>query len=207
MAPAATPAPAPLPTHLLLLRGEYWEVTDGPHTAMVEDCRGLRYIALLLDRSASHNGPIHAKELVALATGREPEPIELELNDPLLDAVAQQQLMNRLREIASDRDRACAAEDFDRAAALDDEHERIADQLSRSRSPKGRRGSAFDHAGERARKAVAKAISDAIARLEAHASLIPLAKHLASSVRKGQWLSYDGHADWQIEMPRPLPRK
>jgi hypothetical protein len=50
--------------------------------------------------------------------------------------VAQQQLVNRLREIAADRDRACATDDLARAAALDEEYERIADQLSLARSPK-----------------------------------------------------------------------
>jgi hypothetical protein len=175
---------------------------------MVEDCRGLRYVALLLQRGVAHAGPIHAKELVALATGHDADATELELSEPLLDGVAQQQLVTRLREIAAERDRACAAEDFDRAAALDEEHEGITEQLSRARSPKSsRRGSTFNHDSERARKAVAKAISEAIDRVKAHGSLASLAEHLGSSIRKGQWLSYEGHADWHIQLSTPLPRK
>jgi hypothetical protein len=192
---------AALPSRALSLRGEYWEVTYEGHTVMVEDCRGLRYIALLLDRDAAR-GPIHAKELVALATGRQPDATELEADEPLLDPLARQQLLNRLEEVAVERDRECAADDLDRAAALDEEYERIADELSRARSPKrGGRGGGFNHASERARKAVAKAISEAITRIEAQTRMAPLAKHLSSTIRKGQWLSYNGHRDWEIRLP------
>jgi translation initiation factor IF-2 len=189
------------------VRGGLWEITYGEHTGMVEDCRGLHYIALLLQRGTAKAGPIHAKELVALATGHDADATELELSEPILDTVAQQQLVTRLHEIAAARDRACAAEDFDRAAALDEEHEQITEQLSRARSPKSsKRGSSFNHASERARKAVAKAISEAIGRVHAH-GLASLAEHLSSSIRKGQWLSYDGHADWHIQLSGPLLRK
>jgi hypothetical protein len=33
------------------------------------------------------------------------------------------------------------------------------------------------------------------------------AAHLTSAIRKGQWLSYEGHGDWQITMSGPLPSK
>ena len=193
--------------HVLSLRGDYWEVTYGEDTVLVEDSRGLRYIALLLQRGAA-TGPIHAKELVALATGHAPDATELEAHEPVLDAVAQQQLVNRLQELAAARDRACATDDLNRAAALDEEYERIAEQLSLARSPKGsRRGASFNHASERARKAVAKAISEAIDRIKSQTSMASLAAHLASAIRKGQWLSYGGHTDWLIHVPEPLPRK
>ena len=197
--PPATVAPA---AHALSLRGDYWQVTYEGQTAIVEDCRGLRYIALLLQRAGTDPGPIHAKELAAMAAGEEPDLTELEMREPVLDKVAQQQLLERLREIASDRDRAAATEDFDRATALDDEYERIAAELSRARAPQGGRrgGGAFNHAGERARKAVAKAISEAIARIETHAALGSLAEHLTSSIRKGQWLSYTGTTAWHVDL-------
>ena len=199
--PAAAAAAALPITHALSLRGDYWQVTYDGRTAMVEDCRGLRYIALLIQGAGTSRGPIHAKELAALATGQEPEVTELEMREPVLDKVAQQQLVERLREIASERDRAVAADDIDRAAALDEEYERIAVEVSRVRAPQrgGRAGGTFNHDGERARKAVAKAITEAIARIEAHAALAPLAEHLASSIRKGQWLSYGGTIGWNVD--------
>jgi hypothetical protein len=189
------PATVPAATHALSLRGDYWQVTYEGGTVIVEDCRGLRYIALLLQRAGKDHGPIHAKELAAIAAGEERDLTELERREPVLDKVAQQQLLERLREIASDRDRAAAT-------ALDDEYERIAAELSRVRAPHNGRGGSgtFNHAGERARKAVAKAISEAIARIETHAALGPLAEHLTSAIRKGQWLSYTGSIDWQIDL-------
>lgn len=209
---AAAPPPAPaaaLPAgNVLRLRGDYWEIGYGGSTAIVEDCRGLRYIALLVQDFAAGRGPVHAKELVARADGAAPMPTELELRDFVLDATARQQLVARLEQIAAERDRACAVEDFERAAALDAEHERIADELTHAAANGGRRrGAAFTDAGEKARKAVGKAISEAIARIASHPELSSLAQHLSSTIRKGQWLSYSGDAGWRVDLKAPLPRK
>jgi hypothetical protein len=123
--------------------------------------------------------------------------------------VAKRQLLDSLREIAVERDRACAAEEFDRADALDAEYERIANELSRAQAPAkaGRRGAAFADAGEKARKAVGKAITEAIARIASHPELTPLAEHLSSTIRKGQWLSYGGNLLWSIDFQPSLPRR
>jgi hypothetical protein len=204
---AATPAPAIRPANGLALRGQFWEITYEGRTAIVEDCRGLRYIALLIRDGRPTSGPIHAKELVALTTGQS-GVTELERKDELLDSVAKRQLLDTLREIGEARDRACAAEDFDRAEALDGEYERIANELSRAQAPVkgGRRGAAFTDAGEKARKAVGKAISEAIARIASHPELAALAEHLSSTIRKGQWLSYGGNLHWSIDLRPSLPR-
>jgi hypothetical protein len=205
--PAAVPMHVPLPepqpiANALMLRGEYWEVRYQGASAVLEDSRGLRYIALLIRDAHAPNGPLHAKELAALATGQRPETTELEAHDQVLDAVARQQLTARLADIATERDRACAVEDFTRAAQLDAEHERITAELVL-----GTRRGVFNDAAERARKAVAKAISDAVARIATHAELAPLAAHLTSAIRKGQWLSYSDSTAWQIDFRPPLPRK
>jgi hypothetical protein len=185
-----------------LLRGEFWEVRFAGRSALLEDCRGLRYISLLIQGAQADTRPMHAKELTAIATGRPPGPIELEAKTSVLDEVARKQVFDRLAEIADERDRACAAGDLDKATALDAEHERLADELSRHAA----RG-AFSHDGEKARKAVGKAISEAIARIGAHPALAPLAEHLACALHKGQWLSYDGRADWDIDFRPSLPLK
>jgi hypothetical protein len=196
-------------SNALIMRGEHWQVRYGGRTLMLDDCRGLRYIALLIRDAGPGKGPLHAKELVVLASGHEPGTTELERTDNLLDAVAQRQLIERLEEIASERDRACAAENFTRAAELDAEHERIAEELTQAAAPVPghRRRGAFSHAGERARKAVGKAISEGIARIAAHPDRSALAEHLVSTIHKGQWLSYSGSADWHIDFHSPLPRK
>jgi hypothetical protein len=202
--PPATPAVA---GNVLRLRGDYWEITFGGQSSLVEDCRGLRYIAILIRDARPPAGPMHARELVAIATGQATGPIELEAPDDVLDATARRQLMERLEEIAADRDRAVAVGALDRATALDSEYERIADELARAgRSRDGRAGRrAFSHEREKARKAVGKAITEGIERVAAAQELAPLAQHLLSSIRKGQWLSYNSAEDWQIHLPAPLP--
>jgi hypothetical protein len=208
--PAPTPVLAPAATfpNALALRGGFWEITYEGRAAIVEHCRGLQYIAVLLQGTGADRGPIHAKELVARATGQA-GPTELEAKGEVLDERARRQLLDRLEEIASERDRACAIEAFDRAEALDAEYERIAGELSRANAPRkgSARRSTFTDAGEKARKAVGKAISEAIARIASHPDLSALAEHLSSSIRKGQWLSYTGNANWRIELRPPLPRK
>lgn len=202
VAAARLPAVAPPAENALLLRGEYWEVRYNGASALLDDCRGLAYLATLIQQAASGKGPIHAKELATLGTNGATAVVELETADPVLDRVARRQFMERLEEIAAERDRACAAGDLDRAASLDAEHEQIADQLSRTV-----RSAAFDHGGEKARKAVGKALSEAIARIAGCPGLAPLGDHFAGAVRKGQWLSYDGSARWDIEFRRPLRAK
>jgi hypothetical protein len=206
--------PRALPPHdtpagnALVLRGDYWELRYDGGGAMVEDCRGLRYIAILVQRAGTDPRPLHARELVALTTGRTDGAIELEARDALLDETARTQLFTRLEDLATQRDRACDAQEFERAAQLDDEYERIAAELRHAQGSgkTGRRG-AFADAGERARKAVAKAISEAITRIHAYKEVAPLADHLAGAIRKGQWLSYTGSTGWHVDFRPPLPRK
>jgi hypothetical protein len=216
--PAAGPAPATPPVaptprpiaegNRLTLRGGFWEITYEGRTGIVEDCRGLHYVALLMQGAGPERGPIHAKELAARVTG-DGGATELELKDDVLDTVARRQFIERLQEVASERERACAAEDFERAEALDSEYERIATELSRARSSRkgARRTATFSDAAEKARKAVGKAITEAVARIASHPDLSPLAEHLSSSIRKGQWLSYTGNREWHIDLRPSLPRK
>jgi hypothetical protein len=121
--PVAGALPAPAPdvetaavvdaANALVLRGEYWDVRYEGRSAIVEDCRGLRYLAVLIRDARAGRGPIHAKELVALATGQQPGPIEIESRQDVLDSVARKQLLGRLEQIASDGDAACAADHLD----------------------------------------------------------------------------------------------
>jgi hypothetical protein len=206
-----TPKVAPVVSahDAMTLRGEYWEIDYDKHRGVIADCRGLRYIALLVRDTSGGRNPIHAKELTALASGSPSGAIELEKEDVVLDAKAKKELMKRLEEIAFERDRAAAVEDFVRAERLDDEYEQIAEELSRAGATRGRsrKKTAFVHAGEKARKAVAKAIAAAIRRIAVHPELKPLAAHFTATIRKGQWLSYTGSSDWRIELTAPPPRK
>ena len=200
------PAPAPRGNGLVL-KGEYWEVRYDGRSAVIGDSRGMRYLALLIAQAAREPRPLHACELVALASGEPARPIALDSKIEVLDPTARRQLAARLEDIAAERDRACAVDDLDTAAALDAEFERIVLELRHAEGggPKGRRG-AFSDAGERARKAVGKAIAEAVARIATYKEVSAFAAHLDASVRKGQWLSYTGGGDWHVDFTPPLPR-
>jgi hypothetical protein len=201
-----TIAPDPVPSAIarasnaMVMRGDYWEVTYAGSSSILEDCRGLRYIAILIRDTGADRNPLHAKELVALAAGQWSGPIEVEARDALLDEAARLQLTRRLEEVVFERNR---AEDDETAAALDEEYERIAAALTEGTARRGRRGS-FNDSGEKARKAVGKAISEAVARIAACPGLSPLAEHLGSAVRKGLWLSYAGSIEWEIDFCPPV---
>jgi hypothetical protein len=195
IAVAAEPA-----SNALLMRGDYWEVSYDGSSSILDDCRGLRYIAILIRDTRANQNPLHAKELVALASGQWPGPIEVETRDALLDHAARIQLTRRLEEVAFERNR---AEDDETAAALDEEYERIASALTEGTATRGRRGS-FTDGGEKARKAVGKAITEAVSKIAACPGLFPLAEHLGSAVRKGLWLSYTGSAEWEIDFRPPV---
>ncbi len=182
------------------MRGRFWEVTYGGVTSIVDDCRGLRYIALLIGNAAAGRGPLHAKELVAMATGQPVGPVELTVADPVLDPVARTQLIARLEELAAERREATSHNDSARLAVLDEEYERIADALAEGASVAGRaRRGTFSNDEEKARKAVSKAISEAVSKIASHPDLPELAQHLTSAIHKGLWLSYAGGADWVID--------
>jgi hypothetical protein len=207
-APAAAPAPSAVPiaspvavppANVLAVRGRFWEVAYGDRQAIVEDCRGLRYIALLIRNAAAGRGPLHAKELVAMATGDSPAPVELTTTDPLLDAPARAQLIARLEELATDRQEATTFHDSSRLALIDEEYERIAEALSEAASGSRSRRGTFNSDAEKARKAVGKAISEAISKLASHPELTELAAHFRSAVHKGLWLSYTAGISWEID--------
>jgi hypothetical protein len=187
------------------MRGRLWELRYGGRSATVEDCRGLRYIALLVQQAGVDARPVHARELVALATGQSAAPIELDDRADLLDDTARKQLLARLADLAAERDRHAAAERFERAAELDDEYEQIAMELKRASGQKKGRG--FTDSGEKARKAVGKAITEALTRIASHKDLSSLASHLRTAIRKGLWLSYSGDSAWQVDYRPPLPGK
>jgi hypothetical protein len=199
-----TPTPR---TNHMIMRGDYWDVAFGGASGMLQDCRGLRYIAVLIRDAAAERGPVHARELVGRATGPADVAIELEAKDYVLDATAETQLTKRVEEIGFERQRASAARDFDRMAELETEYEQIAEALSTGRGKGSGRRAAFNGEAEKARKAVAKAITEAIVRMSGHPKLVPLGQHLTAAIRKGQWLSYSGTSAWQVDFQPPLPSK
>jgi hypothetical protein len=199
--------------NLLQMRGDYWEICYENQSAIIDESRGLRYIALLIQHTAQSKGPLHATELVALAKGAGNVLVELPSKEIVIDAAAEKQITKRLEQIAFERNDASACNDYDRIAALDAEVEQIAAEFERLKG-RGRKKASFNNDAEKARKAVSKAIADTVAKLLALPHMESLANHLTDTIRKGQWLSYNGNIDWQIDFSaapfknfRPLRRK
>ena len=182
----------------LQMRGDYWEICYENRSAIIDDSRGLRYIALLIQHTGENKGPLHATELVALANGAGNVLVELSSKDPVIDATAENQITKRLEQIAFERNDACARGDYDRVAVLDAEVDEITAEFERLKG-RGRKKATFNNDGEKARKAVSKAIADTLAKLGGLPEMEPLAKHLTEAIRKGQWLSYNGNIEWEID--------
>lgn len=191
----------------LKLQGDYWEVTYERKTSMLEDTRGLRYLALLIRQAGQ--GPIYATELVALAQGSSATLVELEIKEPIIDSAAENRLIKRLEGISFERNSAAAQNNYERVAALDEEVDRITEELQKIRSPRHGRGSraTFNNSAEKARKAVSKAITETIAKMLGHSEMESLARHLSTSIQKGQWLSYNGSAVWAVQFQLPSADK
>lgn len=194
----ALPANPAKPPNSLQMRGTYWEICYENRSAIIEDSRGLRYIALLIRNSGENKGPLHATELVALARGAGNVLVELPSKDPVIDATAENQITRRLEQIAFERNDACARDDYDRVAELDAEVDEITAEVERLKG-RGRKKATFNNDGEKARKAVSKTIAETLAKLGSLPDMEPLAKHLTEAIRKGQWLSYNGNIEWKID--------
>jgi len=182
--------------NLLIQKGDYWEISYQGRSSLLEDTRGLRYIALLAREAGK--GPVHANELAALASGNTSAVVELTGKHPVMDSAAENRLIKRLEEIGFKRNTAMAQDNYERVSEIDEEIDRIAAELQRLRLPNGGRAT-FTTSAEKARKAVSKAITESIARMADDPGLEPLSKHFASTIQKGQWLSYNGNAEWHID--------
>src|ERR1051326_3133340 len=182
----------------LRMRGNYWEICYENQSAIIDDSRGLRYIALLIRHSGQNKGPLHATELVVLAKGAGNVLVELSSKDPVIDTIAENQITKRLEQIAFERNDACARGNYDRVALLDAEVEEITVEFERLKG-RGRKKATFNNGGEKARKAVSKAIADTLAKFGSLPEMEPLVKHLTEAIRKGQWLSYNGNIEWKID--------
>lgn len=157
---------------------DVWTVAYRSEEAHLPDAKGLRDLAALLAR------PGRAVHAVELHTGRPPHAGA----DPVLDDAAKAAYRRRLAELEADIDEAEADHDPYRAEQAHAERDALITQLSAAVGLGGRDRRLGDDK-ERARKAVAARIRDAIDRIE---RVNPrLADHLRSSVQTGTWCTYE----------------
>jgi tetratricopeptide (TPR) repeat protein len=157
--------------------GALWMVCFGHEVAHVPEVRGLQAISRLLGRPGDE---VHCLELSG-------QPADTGRGVEVLDEQAKRSYRQRLREIESELADAESANDPGRAGRIDEERERLLEEMRKATGLGGRDRKMGD-AAERARTAVTWRIRHAIKKLEpAHPAL---AKHLGHSIKTGVFCSY-----------------
>jgi hypothetical protein len=160
--------------------GDLWEVGYAGRTATVRDSKGLRDLAVLLDRPGVD---VPALELAGTDPqgGGRPEAV--------LDRSALAAYRRRLHELEGELADAGDAADLGRVERLSAEREAVLAELRRSTRPDGSSRGFGAHDAERARKAVSARIRDAIGRIgQVHPEL---GEHLDRSVVTGTACRYE----------------
>jgi hypothetical protein len=177
----------------LAIDGRGWTVRFAAHEARVPDGRGMRYLAMLLERPEQE---LHVLDLLARVGG---DAAETRAQDaPVIDERARAAYKERLRELRLEIDDAESRHDEGGAARARAELEQLEAALAAAFGLRGRARQLGDPA-ERARKAVYNRLRGAIARLEtAHPAL---GRHLSRSVRTGTFCCYrpDPPVRWRVE--------
>jgi TolB-like protein/tetratricopeptide (TPR) repeat protein len=179
-APTPTP-PATVPWPLgntFRKEGALWMVCYEHEVAHVPEVRGFRDIAQLLARPTEE---LHCTVLSGQPAGAAGRGVEV------LDEKSRRAYRTRLCEIEAELAEAADANDPGRTERLEEEKERLLDEMRRATGLGGRDRKMGD-AAERARSAVTWRIRHAIRKLEpAHPAL---ARHLGHSLKTGVFCSY-----------------
>ena len=193
-APASAPAPAPA---VLRREGDVWLLRYEGRMVRLRDGKGIRYLAALL---ASPGDEIHALDLVRLETRTTGSVLAAGDAGPVLDAEAKTAYRRRVAELREELEEAERFNDPERAAALREEMEAIASELSGAVGLGGRDRRAASEA-ERARINVTRAIRSTLKRISDHDE--PLGLELTATVRTGNFCAHEPDARhpvrWKVE--------
>ena len=188
-----TPAsPVPSPTDQRDARfhrdGGFWQLCWDDERLTLQDAKGLRDLAYLLARPAVE---IHVGELVGPDTAAHGDLGEV------LDRTAREAYRRRLGDLDADLAEAESNNDLGHAERVRIERDFLVAELSAAVGLGGRIRRTGD-SSERARKAVAGRIKQAIDRIAGGAP--SLGRHLRNSVKTGTYCSYrpERPVDWQL---------
>jgi tetratricopeptide (TPR) repeat protein len=171
--------------------GGVWEVAGGGEWAIVPDSRGVRHLALLLERPG-HDIP--ATDLVGngIDSGRQ----------TVLDGTALAAYRRRCDELRNEIDKADTEADRERAARLRQELDELVHHI-RAHAGLGGRAREFPNSTERARTAVQKALRRALGRIRLSAPM--LADELERGLHTGHLCRYEpdgvGSGEWNVSSP------
>jgi hypothetical protein len=168
--------------------GDTWQLSWGDERVTLRDAKGLRDIAHLLARPAVE---VHVSQLVGSDTAMYGDLGEV------LDRTAREAYRRRLGDIDAELAAAEENNDLGRAERVRIERDFLVAELSAAVGLGGRARRPGDSA-ERARKAVAGRIKQAIDRIGGDAP--SLGRHLRNSVTTGTYCSYhpEQPVDWQL---------
>lgn len=168
------------PENLFRHDGDTWRISYAGMEIRLRDTKGLADIATLLQ--------VEGRQVPAtLLAGTHAAGAAAFGADPVLDRRAQQEYRSRLAQLDDDLDEADRDHDLARSAAAADERAALVRELA-SAAGLGRRDRGLGDDRERARKAVAARIKDALQRIEARHPA--LGEHLRESVSTGNLCSY-----------------
>lgn len=174
--------------HQLTRNGEVWTARFDGDVARLRDTKGMHDLAQLL---AAPGRELHVIDLVGVANSA------TRGTGPALDEQARAAFAARLRDLEAEADEARAHADIARAEKAEEERDALVAELSAAYGLAGKARPQGDDV-ERARKAVARRVKDAIVRVEAvHPKL---GRHLRSSIRTGAWCTYEPaeRVNWHV---------
>jgi tetratricopeptide (TPR) repeat protein len=214
-APPAPARPAGAGRATMRRVGDVWTIDDGRTRLHLNDGRGIRLLALLLERPGRE---VHSLELVAIVDGvsRPPGALRGGLDGsgapggqggagPRLDAAAKRAYRARLEELPAEIADAQARADEPRAARARAELEFVRRELELAVGLGGRdRSEAGSHA-ERARVNVTRALRSTLKRIAGYDAR--LGRELDGSVRTGTYCVYEPDPrrplQWTVESRTP----
>ncbi|HSK97446.1 MAG TPA: hypothetical protein VK891_12580, partial [Euzebyales bacterium] len=179
---------APASTASLHRRGPVWHVTFGGREVTVPHVKGLSDIARLV---ATPGAEVHVLDLVD-SSDRSARP------GAVVDRSALQTYRRRLADLETEVDDAERNNDPERRARAEAERQALVDELGRVTGVRREPRQFANHPAERARKAVAGRVRDAIRKLD---PVLPeLAAHLEHTIRTGTYCSYRlSGTVWDVE--------
>jgi hypothetical protein len=185
---AADTDSAALPGASMRRRGAVWHVAFAGREVTVPHVKGLSDIARLV---AAPGTEIHVLDLVD-SPDRSARP------GAVVDRSALQAYRHRLADLQTEVDEAEVSNDSERRSRAEAERQALVEELGRVTGV-GRQSRQFaNHPAERARKAVAGRVRDAIRKLD---PVLPeLAAHLERTIRTGSYCSYRlGSTVWEVD--------
>jgi tetratricopeptide (TPR) repeat protein len=170
--------------------GEYWEVGYEGRTSSLRHRRGLELISFLVrhpERECLALELAREGELQSRALGPEDREVCHNTSAPLLDAEAKRSYRQRLLEIRNEVEILREANDFERAAKLEEEQDFLTRELARALGLFGR-DRKFGSDSERARKRISIAVTRAIQLISVHDA--NFGGYLKRSIKTGNFCLY-----------------